>query len=72
MGGLWGFGKMRKLKSVKFWVVVWACALITYMVVANRVEWTQLGILLATIPLAYIPANVWQKKIEEKCVEKDC
>lgn len=63
---------MNKLKSVKNWIVIWAVIMITYMVFANRVEWVQMGTLLCAIPLAYIPSNVWQKKIlEQKCVEED-
>ena len=54
----------RKLKSVKTWVVVWALGLITYIVIADKVDFIQLAVLLATIPLAYVPVNVWQKKIE--------
>ena len=54
----------RKLKSVKTWVVIWALGLITYIVIADKVDFIQLAVLLATIPLAYVPVNVWQKKIE--------
>lgn len=54
----------RKLKSVKTWVVIWAIGLITYIVIAGKADFIQLATLLATIPLAYIPSNVWQKKIE--------
>jgi len=54
----------RKLKSVKTWVVIWSLGLITYIVVAGKVDFIQLAILLATIPLAYVPCNVYQKKIE--------
>ena len=57
--------KHNKLKSVKTWVVLWALGLITYIVVSGKVDFLQLAILLATIPLAYIPTNVYQKKIEK-------
>jgi len=55
-----------KLKSVKTWVVAWALGLITYIVVKDKVDFIQLAVLLATIPLAYIPSNVYQKKIEKE------
>lgn len=58
--------KHNKLKSVKTWVVLWALGLITYIVVSGKVDFIQLAILLATIPLAYIPSNVYQKKIEKE------
>lgn len=58
--------KHNKLKSVKTWVVLWALGLITYIVVSSKVDFLQLAILLATIPLAYIPTNVYQKKIEKE------
>ena len=57
--------KNRKFKSVKVWITIWAIALITYIVVANRVDFLQLAHLLATIPMIYLPVNTWQKKIFE-------
>ena len=56
--------KHNKLTSVKTWIVAWALLLITYIVVMEEVQFLQLATLLATIPLAYIPSNVLQKKIE--------
>lgn len=56
--------KHNKLKSVKTWIVVWAISLITYIVVAGKTDFLTLATLLATIPLAFIPANIAQKKIE--------
>lgn len=56
--------KHNKLKSVKTWIVIWAIGLITFIVVAGKVEFLTLATLLATIPLAFIPANIAQKKIE--------
>lgn len=58
--------KHSKLKSVKTWIVLWALGLITYIVVSGKVDFLQLAVLLATIPLAYIPTNVYQKKIEKE------
>lgn len=56
--------KHNKLKSVKTWIVIWAIGLITYIVVAGKTDFLQLAVLLAAIPLAFIPANIAQKKIE--------
>lgn len=56
--------KHNKLTSVKTWIVAWALLLITYIVIMEEVQFLQLATLLATIPLAYIPSNVLQKKIE--------
>jgi hypothetical protein len=55
----------KKFKSVKVLITLWAIALITYIVVANRGDFIQLAHLLATIPMIYLPTNVWQKKIFE-------
>lgn len=56
--------KHNKLASVKTWIVIWALTLISYIVIAGKTDFLQLAVLLATIPLAYIPSNVVQKKIE--------
>ena len=60
----------NKFKSVKTWIVIWTLGLITYIVVSGKNDFLQLAILLATIPLAYIPSNVVQKKIEKDETEK--
>lgn len=57
---------VNKLKSVKNIIVAWALGLITYIVISGKTDFLQLSILLATIPLAYIPSNVYQKKIEKE------
>ena len=61
---------MNKLKSkatsVKNIIVAWALGLITYIVIRDKTDFLQLAVLLATIPLAYIPTNVYQKKIEKE------
>lgn len=56
--------KHNKFKSVKTWIVIWAIGLITYIVVSGKVDFLTLATLLATIPLAYLPVNAYQKKIE--------
>ena len=56
---------MNKFRSVKTWIVIWVIALISYIVIAGKADFLQLATLLATIPLAYIPCNVAQKKIME-------
>lgn len=53
----------RKLLSIKTWVTFWAIGLITYIVIANRIDFMHLAELLSAIPFAYIPLNVLQKKI---------
>jgi len=56
--------KRNKFKSVKTWVVIWAIALITFIVISGKVEFLQLAILLSTVPLAYLPVNAYQHKLE--------
>ena len=55
--------KANKLKSSKLWVTIWAVIMVTYIVVANRSEFNQIAQWLCAVPLAYIGANVYQKKI---------
>lgn len=53
----------NKLLSAKLWVTIWAVAMVTFIVFANRTEFNNIAQWLSTVPLAYIGANVWQKKI---------
>lgn len=55
-----------KLLSVKFWVVAWAMALITFIVVADRTSFIVIAQTLCVVPPAYIGCNVWQKNILKK------
>ena len=55
--------KPNKLKSVKFWVTLWALGMISYIVIGNRTEFVLVAQLLCSIPLVYLGVNVWQKKI---------
>lgn len=57
---------LEKLKSLKFWFTTWATGLLTYIVIANRVEFLQVAIMLAAAPLGYCITNVVQKKILDK------
>ena len=57
--------KPNKLKSVKFWVTLWALGMISYIVIGNRTEFVLVAQLLCSIPLVYLGVNVWQKKIYE-------
>lgn len=55
-----------KLLSVKFWVVAWAMALITFIVVTDRQAFLDIAKTLCFVPPAYIGCNVWQKNILKK------
>ena len=55
--------KPNKLKSVKFWVTIWAVGMVSYIVIGNRTEFTLIAQWLCAVPLAYLGVNVWQKKI---------
>jgi hypothetical protein len=57
--------KPNKLKSVKFWITLWALGMISYIVIGNRTEFTLIAQWLCAVPLAYLGVNVWQKKIYE-------
>lgn len=68
---------MQKLTSVKFWVTVWAGVIITFIVVTGKNEFLPLAMTLSAVPLGYLGANVYQKKLfaerekEEECVGED-
>ena len=60
-----GKPKRRKLTSAKLWVTLWAIAMVSFIVIADRTEYMTIAQWLCAVPLAYIGANVWQKKIYE-------
>ena len=62
--------KPNKLKSVKFWVTIWAVGMVSYIVIGNRTEFTLIAQWLCAVPLAYLGVNVWQKQIFSKEGEK--
>lgn len=58
---------LSKLASIKVWICIWACWLISFIVVKKMIEFTTLALLLGSVPLAVIGANVgldyiWSKK----------
>ncbi|MGP1459156.1 MAG: hypothetical protein ACTTKL_07585 [Treponema sp.] len=59
-----GYAKKRsKFHSAKLWVTVWAVVMVSFIVIADRTDFTVIAQWLCGVPLAYIGANVWQKKI---------
>ena len=58
--------KPNKLKSVKLWVTLWAIAMVSFIVIANRTEFLNIAQPLCFVPLGYLGVNVWQKKIYEE------
>ena len=57
--------KNSKLKSIKFIVTIWAMGLLTYIIIADKVDFSQLGMVLSGAPMAYCYCNVKQKEIFE-------
>jgi hypothetical protein len=57
--------KHNKLTSVKLWVTLWAIAMVSFIVIANRAEFMNIAQPLCFVPLGYLGVNVWQKKIYE-------
>lgn len=55
--------KKSKLKSVKFWVTLWAMGMVTFIVVTKSADFKEIATWLCAVPLAYLGCNVWQKKI---------
>lgn len=58
--------KTSKLKSSKLWITIWAILMVTFIVIADRNQFTTIAQWLCGVPLAYIGANVWQKQIYSK------
>lgn len=61
--------KHSKLTSVKLWVTLWAIAMVTFIVIANRTDFMSIAQPLCFVPLGYLGVNVWQKKIYEDRVK---
>lgn len=57
--------KRSKLTSAKLWVTLWAIAMVSFIVIADRVEFMSIAQPLCFVPLGYLGVNVWQKKIYE-------
>lgn len=57
--------KRSKFTSVKLWVTLWAIAIVSFIVIANRTEFLNIAQPLCFVPLGYLGVNVWQKKIYE-------
>lgn len=55
--------KRNKWLSTKFLFTLWSVALISFIVFANRTEYTRLAYILSSMPLAYMGVNVIQHKI---------
>lgn len=61
--------KLNKFKSMKVLVTLWAIGLLTYIVVTNKTDFTQVAMILATAPMTYCVVNVKQKEIFNKLVD---
>lgn len=57
--------KKNKLTSAKLWVTLWAIGMVSFIVIANRIDFMTIAQPLCFIPLGYLGVNVWQKKIYE-------
>ena len=57
---------IKKLKSTKFLITIWAILMITYIVIAGKDNFYGIAQLLCSIPLSYVVANVAQKAIYNK------
>lgn len=57
---------LKKLKSTKFLITIWAILMITYIVIAGKDNFYGIAQLLCSIPLSYVVANVAQKAIYNK------
>lgn len=53
---------LLKLTSVKTWLLIWATALIAYIVIKDKVAFNNLTMLLAGIIISYFPVNLIEKR----------
>lgn len=61
----------KKLLSIKTWVTLWAMVIVSYVIFTNKTDFLIIAQWLCTVPLAYLGANVWQKKIMSGKEEKE-
>lgn len=54
---------LKKLKSTKFLITIWAILMITYIVITGKDNFYGIAQLLCSVPLSYVVANVAQKAI---------
>ena len=57
---------MNKLKSVKTLALIWACAFITYVVIADKVDFNNIAFALTAVPISYSYFNIKQKELFSK------
>lgn len=62
--------KKSKLLSSKLWVTIWAVAMVSFIVIADRANFLSIANWLCAVPLAYIGCNVWQKQIYKDGLSK--
>lgn len=51
----------KKLGSRKLWLTLWCCAMVTYIVVKDKADFTGLATVLSAAPLVYCGVNVYDK-----------
>lgn len=61
---------MAKLKSVKFWITLFCCSLLAYIIIGNRTEFISIAEKLVWVPFIYLPTNALQKWIFNKGEQK--
>ena len=62
---MWERVKM-KITSTKFWITIWACFLITFIVVKDKQEFFGIGLALCSVPLSFFAVNELQKYLQNK------
>lgn len=55
--------KPSKMHSAKLWIAIWAVAMVTFIVVADRSSYVDIAKWLCGVVLMYFGVNVVQKKI---------
>jgi hypothetical protein len=57
---------MRKIKSVKFWALIFCCTILAFIVFTSKVDFISVATILSAAPISYFAANVAQDFIFQK------
>jgi hypothetical protein len=57
---------LKKLTSIKNLLTIWACCMVSYIVIKNKVEFYGIALALCGVCLSYFAVNEIQKYLEKK------
>lgn len=57
---------LKKLTSIKNLLTIWACFMVSYIVIKNKIEFYGIALALCGVCLSYFAVNEIQKYLEKK------